>query len=111
VKKVSVLLSIAVILASLPLSAAPKYKIKQLQGAWWSDFKNPTADFGIQGDQVWLDFDSAYHPCRIEGDILIFELGPELGPVKNRIVSIKGHHLVLQNLASEKKWFLTRTTE
>lgn len=110
-KKAFALLSIVAMLASLPLFAASKFKIEQLQGAWWSDLTNPTADFGIQGDQVWLDLDSGYHPCKIEGDVLVFELGPEIGSVRNRIVSIKGDQLVLENLDSKKKWSLTRSTK
>ncbi len=101
-------LSIMAILVCLPLSAAAKFEIKQLQGAWWSDFKNPTADFGIEGEKVWLDIDSKYHPCRLEDDVLIFELGPEIGSVKSRIVSIKGDSLVLENLITKQKSFLTR---
>jgi hypothetical protein len=108
VKKVFVFLSVVTVLLSLSLSAAPKFKIKQLQGAWWSDLKNPTADFGIQGEQVWLDSDSGYHSCKIEGDILIFELGPEIDPVKNRIISVKGNHMVLESLTTKEKRSLTR---
>jgi hypothetical protein len=108
VKKVFVFLSVVTVLLPLSLSAAPKFKIKQLQGAWWSDLKNPTADFGIQGEQVWLDSDSGYHPCKIEGDILIFELGPEIGPVKHRIISIKGNQMVLESLTTKEKRSLTR---
>lgn len=107
-KKVFVSLSVVTVLLSLSLSAVPKFKIKQLQGAWWSDLKNPTADFGIQGEQVWLDSDSGYHSCRIEGDILIFELGPEIGPVKNRIISVKGNHMVLESLTTKQRRSLTR---
>lgn len=79
------------------------FKIDQLQGAWWSDLKNPTADFAIQGNEVWLDYDSQYHPCKIENDILIFNLGEGIGNVKKKIISIKGDALVLEALDSKKR--------
>ena len=107
-KKTSILILVLALL-SLSTPAAPNFKIKQLQGAWWSNLRNPTADFGIHGDQVWLDSDSRYHPCRVENDILIFELGPELGSVKNRIISIKGATMVLENLATKQRTTFTRS--
>jgi hypothetical protein len=110
-RRISVFLSMAMMLVSTSLFAAPKFEIKRLQGAWWSDLKSPTADFAIQGDQVWLDTDSGYHPCRIEGDVLVFDLGGERGPVKNRIISLKGDHLELEHIATKKKWSLTRAAK
>jgi hypothetical protein len=88
--------------------AASSFDIKQLQGAWWSDQKNPTADFAISDDKVWLDFDSEYHPCRIEGDTLIFELGSTMGSVRNRIISIEGNRLVLEDELTHERRALTR---
>jgi hypothetical protein len=112
-KKASIFISVVVVLFSVSLfsvslSAAPKFTLKQLQGAWWSDPGNPTADFAIHGDQVWLDFDSGYHPCKIEGDILIFELGPDIGSVKNKIISVKGDRMVLESVATKERRTLTR---
>jgi len=83
-------------------------KIDNLQGAWWSDFKNPTADFGISRNEVWLDYDSQYHPCKIEGDILVFDLGMGHGLVKYRIISLNGDILYLQNIETKHKQILTR---
>ena len=80
----------------------------QLQGAWWSDADNPTADFFIDGNQVWLDYDSEFHPCSIEGNILIFDLGEELGLVKNRIIIIDGDRLILEDNINKKKRLLFR---
>lgn len=97
-------------LVCLSLSATPKFTMDQLQGAWWSDVGNPTADFAIDKTQVWLDYDSAFHPCRIEEDILIFELGPELGQIKNRILSLDGNHLELEHLDTKSKWSLNRAS-
>lgn len=94
--------------SALSLQAGPRYKLAQLQGAWWSDFKSPTADFGISGDQVWLDMDAEYHPCRVEGDILIFDLGPTGGAVENRIISLKGDQMVLEGLMTKQRTTLTR---
>ncbi len=88
--------------------AAPKVDLNQLQGAWWSDLNNPTADFAIRGNEVWLDFDSQYHPFRIENDVLIFELGGDLGNTKQRIVSIDGDQLVLESLDAKKRTIYTR---
>ena len=107
-KKAFAFLAVVAGLSSLSLSAAPRFRIEQLQGAWWSDLTNPTADFGIRGEQVWLDSDSRFHSCKIEGDILIFELGPGIGPVKNRIISVKGNQMVLENLTTNEKRSLTR---
>jgi len=85
--------------------AAPPFKLEQLQGAWWSDPGNITADFGIDGDQVWLD--SLYYPCRIEGDMLIFQL-PDGVTVVNRIISLEGDRLVIENQFKKEKIVLTR---
>ncbi|MFC2133670.1 hypothetical protein ACFLTH_03560 [Bacteroidota bacterium] len=85
-----------------------EFTLEKLQGAWWSDADNPTADFFIDGNQVWLDFDSEFHPCRIEGDILIFDLGEELGLVKNRIISIDGDRLILEDNINKKNRLLFR---
>ena len=79
-----------------------QFELKQLQGAWWSDSASPTADFSIAGDQVWLDYDSQYHPCKVEGDVLAFDLG-DLGLVKNRIISLKGNKLVLEHLETRQR--------
>lgn len=88
--------------------AASDVTLDQLQGAWWSDPSAPTADFGIHGDQVWLDSDSAYHPCRIEEGVLIFELPPDLGQVRNSIVRHDGDRLVLRNEGTGQTTTLTR---
>jgi len=72
-----------------------------LQGAWWSDFNNPTADFSIISRQVWLDFDSDMHPVFIEDGVLIFDLDPELGQVKHIIVSLDGERLTLRTKNGE----------
>jgi hypothetical protein len=101
----------AVVAISLTVSAASQFDIKQLQGAWWSNKENPTADFGIRGEEVWLDFDSGYHPCRIDGDVLIFDLGADRGLVKNRIVSIKGDVMVLEDVSSKQRVTLTRVKD
>ena len=86
--------------------SAEKYELTELQGAWWSDPANPTADFSIQGDQVWLDYDSQYHPCRIEGDVLVFDLG-DLGYVRNRIISLADNKLVLEHIETKRRRTLT----
>ncbi len=97
-------------LTSLPTLAAPKFELKQLQGAWWSDSSAPTAEFGIHGEQVWVDSDSEYHPCKIDGDILIFQFDADR-VVKNRIVSLKGDRMVLQDMTTKKKSVLTRVRQ
>ena len=84
------------------------YSLSDLQGAWWSDHESPTADFAIQGDRIWLDHDSEYHPCRIAGrDTLVYELGPDMGTIKRRIVSLEGDTLVLEGIVHDGP---TRTT-
>ena len=104
-KKIFILLVLSVSISAI---AATKVSIDQLQGAWWSDAKNPTADFAIQGDEVWLDYDSEYHPCKVEGDIIIFELGKGLDSVKNRIISLSGDQLILEHLQSKQTRILKR---
>ena len=91
----------------LSVCAGSDFRIEQLQGAWWSDLHNPTADFAIDGNEVWLDFDAQYHPCKIEGDILIFDLGGG-GLVRSRIVSIKGDRLVLETPPGKQRRILSR---
>ena len=56
-KSVFILLILAAAFFMVFASAfsAEKYELTELQGAWWSEPANPTADFSIQGDQVWLD--------------------------------------------------------
>lgn len=68
----TVLGAFVAVMAAALVSCSATYGLDQLQGAWWSDFKNPTADFAINGNLVWLDTDSQYHPCRVEGDRLVF---------------------------------------
>jgi hypothetical protein len=104
-RKMSIILCLLVLWFSSGF-AAPPFDLKQLQGAWWSDPGTTTADFAILEDKVWLDFDGEYHPCRIEGDILIFEL-PH-GSVRNRIVSIEGDRMVLEYLQTKERTVLTR---
>jgi hypothetical protein len=73
------------------------YTLSQLQGAWWSDPESPTADFAIHGAEIWFDYDSKYHPCRIAGgDTLVYDLGPELGIIRQRIVSLEEDTLILE---------------
>jgi hypothetical protein len=101
---------LAILLLLLSAYAVAELRIEQLQGAWWSDMQNPTADFAIHGDEVWLDSDAEHHPCRVEGDILIFELGGgELA--QNRIVSLQGDQLVLESPEGGQRRTLTRARE
>ncbi len=101
------MLILTVLSMFLSVYAGSTFEIKQLQGAWWSDLHNPTADFAIDGNEVWLDFDAKYHPCKIEGDILIFDLG-DGGLVRNRIVSINGDRLVLETPPGKGRRILSR---
>lgn len=79
--------------------AQQMYTLENLQGAWWSDVDSPTADFAITDDEVWLDSDAEYHPCLImDGDVLVFELGPDSGTVTHKILSLDATTLVLENL-------------
>jgi hypothetical protein len=91
--------------------SSAKFNVKQLQGSWWASTQQPSADFGISGDQVWLDYDSQYHPCKIEGDILIFEIGNDRGFVKNKIIGITKHSLVLENVSTKKRTTYTLNDE
>jgi len=103
-------ISVFILLFVTSAFAAESYEIAQLQGAWWSDPANPTADFSIAGDQVWLDYDSQYHPCRVEGDVLIFDLA-DLGLVRNKIISLKGNMLILENIKTKQRRTLTHVKQ
>ena len=105
------LLTFAILSATMLFnaSAAAQFRMEQLQGAWWSDRQNPTADFAIHGNEVWLDSDAGYHPCRVEENILIFELGAEV--VWNRIVSLQGDQLVLEAPEGGQRRTLSRAKE
>ena len=91
-----------------PLRAEPTFILAQLEGAWWSDsdLSSPTAAFAVRGDQVWLDHSAQYHPCRIEDDVLVFQLN--YGEVRNRIISLNVDKLVLESLPEKDVWSLTR---
>ena len=101
-------LALLVLSFAIAAFAASAISIGQVQGAWWSDQRNPTADFAIHGDRVWLDADAQYHPCRIEGDILVFDLGAGQGEVRHRIVSLKGDEMVLEHMPSRQTVTLKR---
>ncbi len=89
--------------------AQPMYTLDELQGAWWSDTNNPTADFAITNAEVWLDFDASYHPCSItSGDVLVFELGSENGTVEQKIISLDATTLVLESLVTGERVVYTQ---
>jgi hypothetical protein len=92
----------------LACHAQQTYMLEDIQGAWWSDKTSPTADFAISGSQVWLDYDSAYHPCLItNGNVLVFDLGSD-GRVEHKIISVDVSTLVLENLESHEVRTYTR---
>lgn len=107
-KKALILLAFSL---SITYAAAAGYHLGMLQGAWWSSAQNPTADFAILGEEVWLDHDAAYHPCRVDGDVLSFDLGAEAGAVRHRIVSLEGDRLVLEDLKNRQRWVLMREAD
>jgi hypothetical protein len=92
--------------AARPSAAVPE--LKDLQGAWWSDSTLPTADFGILGEQVWLDPEAGLNPCRIVGDTLVFDLDGGARQVRNRIVRHAGDTLVLENGETGVRWEVVR---
>ena len=96
------------LLCAAAASAQPAYSLDRLQGAWWSSPDAPTADFYIQGEEVWLDYDAAFHPCGLVGDILIFHLPGDMGPVEQRILRLDGDELVLQHLMTLQETVYTR---
>ncbi len=103
--------SFAVSLAfALTCEAQQLYSLDKLQGAWWSNTNNPTADFAIHEDQVWLDSDAGYHPCEITQDnVLVFDLGQESGTVQHRIISLDNSTLVLENMITRETAVYIRT--
>lgn len=103
-RRMRALFGLLVMLFSSSFAASP-VELEQLQGSRWSDPDNITSDFGIHGDEVWLD--SRYYPCRIEGDMLIFEL-PDAISVVNRIISLDGDRLIIENQLTKETIVLTR---
>jgi hypothetical protein len=101
IKAVRNIFAAVVVAASVSCSAS--YSLDQLQGAWWSNFKNPTADFAISDNRVWLDTDSQYHPCTIEGDRLVFDLPQGQGAVIHKIVSIANDSLLLEDVVTNMR--------
>ena len=93
---------------SIPSFAVSGVTLGLLEGAWWGNFGAPSAEFAIQSDQVWLDYDSRYHPCKIDGDSLVFELGEGVGEVRNKIVSLDGNTLTLEHIRSGETRVLKR---
>jgi hypothetical protein len=99
----------ALLLAACVCDAQQLYALENLQGSWWSDKNNPTADFAITDDEVWLDSDTKYHPCAItDNDILVFELGGDIGSVQHRILILDATTLVLENLVTHATEVYTR---
>ena len=104
------LLCLGAALAAAPsgVPSAGRPALEDLQGAWWSDSGNPTADFGIDGDQVWLDPEAGLNPCRIVGDTLVFDLDGGGRQVRNRILRLAGDTLLLENVMSGVAWRVVR---
>lgn len=100
-----ILLVLGLTYANHPSADSATFDIRQLQGAWWSQEPSPTVAFAIDGDEAWFDYDSNYHPVRVEGDVLIFDHGPEMGLAKSKIISVGNGRLVLQDLddASQRR--------
>ncbi|HET7006449.1 MAG TPA: hypothetical protein VFK65_13185, partial [Candidatus Binatia bacterium] len=94
---------VAAAIAAGSVSCSALYSLDQLQGAWWSNFNNPTADFAIKGNLVWLDTDSQYHPCRIEGDRLVFDLPGGQGAVIQKIVGVGNDTLLLEDVVTNTR--------
>jgi len=106
-RKTSILFCLLVMLFSSAF-ADPAFDLEQMRGSWWSSLDNTTSDFSLRGDKVWFEIDDQHYPCRIEGDILIFDFGPQEGELKQRIVSFEGDRLVLEYLDTKKRRVLTR---
>ena len=81
--------------------------LSMLEGAWWDDQTAPTAAFAIHDSEVWIDYLSDYRPCSLDGDVLIFEIGPNMH-VRHRIISLEGDEMVLEHLSTGRKWSLRR---
>jgi len=104
----TVLVVFATVMAAALVSCSASYSLDQLQGAWWSNFNNPTADFAISGNRVWLDSDSQYHPCTVEGDRLVFDLRGDQVTVVHKIVSIENDTLLLEDVVTNARIFYKR---
>ena len=83
--------------------------ISALEGAWWSDTTAATADFAIHDSQIWLEYDSQYHPLKIEeGGILVYDLGPELGRFERIIVVLDEDKLILKDDEGQTTTYVRR---
>lgn len=103
-RKMSILFCLLAMFFSSSFAAAP-YTLEQLQGSWWSHPDNQMSDFGIHGNEVWID--SIYYPCRLEGDMLIFVL-PDVPEIKKKIISLEGDRLVVEDQYTKTTTVLNR---
>ena len=89
----------SLLLLSACASGGREYSLEDLDGARWSEEGAPTADFAISGNEIWLDLDAEYRPCRIEdGNTLVYEPLPGMGEIRRRIVSLGEDVLVLESV-------------
>ncbi|MDR2172916.1 MAG: hypothetical protein LBE32_01730 [Burkholderiales bacterium] len=92
-----------------------RYSLADVQGVWWSDCKNPAAEFVIKNDHYFGDF-LGQHKVSIKDNVLTFEGGFVVGhdvnvsgkPLSFIIISARPSELVLRSLANghDRDWRL-----
>lgn len=86
-----------------PTASEPSLSLESLQGAWWSDCREPAAEFAIQGSKYFGDFHGSYS-VELTGDVLVFHDGLASGhsvdvtrtPLSFRVVDAGPGMLVLR---------------
>ena len=93
-----VALLLAVVLTSLAGCAtagkARDFTLQDVQGYWWENCNDPAAQFAIQGDRYFGDFEGEFK-VQVENDMLVID--PKSGSTPAyRIMATSPQHLVLR---------------
>ncbi|QWP77049.1 hypothetical protein J5226_01185 [Lysobacter sp. K5869] len=92
----SAALALAVLAAAA--QAQPPYTLADVQGVWWSDCAQPAAEFGLDGDSFYGDFEGRFR-ARVERGVLrVDALDAKAPPRAWRILAAGRTRLVLRSL-------------
>lgn len=103
-------LALAVLAGAAPAQAA--YTLADVQGVWWSDCTQPAAEFGLDGDSFYGDFEGRFR-ARVERGVLrVDPLDAKAPPRAWRILAADRARLVLRPLQpGAREWTLRRCPE
>lgn len=96
--RIAIVAASAVAVFSGAASAKPPPTLADVQGVWWNDCAQPAAEFGIDGDSFYGDFEGRFR-ARVERGVLRVEaLDANAPPRAWRIVAASRTRLVLRSL-------------